>query len=378
MFTSIEYLQRIKRLQNLIQQHQLDGYLVRTDTNAIYLTGVDYASMERPVIVVVPATGDPTLIVPRMEQEQLSVAPAINQLEVYWELEAKKGRGWTDALYKTLGNAKRIGVEPLVEVDMVTALQDKDYQWQSLPLVEDLRLIKSPAEVALTRRVANYWTEIMNAMLTQAKAGVPLAALMAEAAKHSQPIMDKELEANWINTHFTQFFQCAPASGSPHHFSYRADEVLPNGPTVINAVGAIAHYNAENERTILTGDYTAQHAELFDLAVQGQQMAFDLIKPGVACADVDSAVQDFFIKEGVGDHMRHRIGHGFGLQPHERPYTSEGSEEVYQPNMIISVEPGLYVDGVGGFRHSDTVLITEAGIESLTTGTPVDRLSLTF
>ena len=311
-----------------------------------------------------------------MEQEQLSVAPAINSMEVYWELQAKEGRGWTDALYKVLGPVKRIGIEPLVEADMVTAL--KEYDWQALPLVEDLRVIKSASEVALTRRVAHYWTEIMNAMLTKARVGVPLSTLMAEAAKHVAPVMEKEKQANWINTRFTQFFQCAPASGSPHHFSYRADEVLPDGPSIINAVGAIAHYNAENERTILTGDYTTQHADLFDLATQGQRLALDLIKPGVRCADVDSAVQDFFIKEGVGEYMRHRVGHGFGIEPHERPYTSEGSEEVYEPNMIISVEPGLYVDGVGGFRHSDTVLITEDGIDVLTRGTPTDRDSLSF
>ena len=173
-------------------------------------------------------------------------------------------------------------------------------------------------------------------------------------------------------------WKCRAASVSPHHFAFRADDVLPNGPTVINAVGAIADYNAENERTILTGNYTEQHAELFDLMQQGQQLALDLIKPGVPCAEVDCAVQHFFAKAGMTEHLRHRVGHGFGIEPHERPYTSEGSEEVYQPNMIISVEPGLYVEGVGGFRHSDTVLITEDGIENFTTGTPKDRASLTF
>jgi len=376
MFATTEYQQRLSRLQALIQQAGLDAFIVRTDTNGIYLTGVDYHSMERPVIVVVPAKGEPTLIVPRMEQEQLSASRVIKTMEVYWELQAKDGKGWTESLYKVLGSVKKVGIEPLVEVDMVAAL--KDYEWVSSSMMEDLRVIKLPAEVALTRRVAHYWTQVMNAMLAKAKAGVPLSTLMAAAAEHTGPIMAKEKHANWINTRFTQFFQCAPASGSPHHFSYRADEVLPHGPTVINAVGAIAHYNAENERTILTGNYTPQHAEIFDLAEKAQQLALDLIKPGVRCADVDCAVQDFFIKEGVSEYMRHRAGHGFGLLPHERPYTSEGSEEVYQPNMIISVEPGLYVDGVGGFRHSDTVLITEDGIENFTAGTPKDRKSLTF
>ena len=124
MFAINEYQQRLKCLQSLVKTHGLDAYLVRTDTNGIYLTGVDYHSMERPVIIVVPAKGEPTLIVPRMEQEQLSVAPAIQQMEVYWELQAKKGRGWVEALHGVLADAKRVGLEPLAEIDLVTAVSD--------------------------------------------------------------------------------------------------------------------------------------------------------------------------------------------------------------------------------------------------------------
>ena len=89
-------------------------------------------------------------------------------------------------------------------------------------------------------------------------------------------------------------------------------------------------------------------------------------------------MQDFFAAEGVAQHMRHRVGHGFGMDGHERPYTSEGSSEIYQPGMIISVEPGLYVEGLGGFRHSDTLLITDNGTENWTSGTPKERASMSF
>ena len=107
-------------------------------------------------------------------------------------------------------------------------------------------------------------------------------------------------------------------------------------------------------------------------------MALDLIKPGASCAEVDSRVQEFFIAEGVAKYMRHRAGHGFGMESHERPYTSEGSSEIYQPGMIISVEPGLYVEGVGGFRHCDTLLITGSGTENFSEGTPKLREQMTF
>ena len=376
MFTATEYQQRIIDLKAAIQRSGLDAMVVSTDPNLTYLTGISVFSMERPMAMVVPAEGPTRLVLPRMEQEPLAESPTVDHHHVYWELDANPGRGWMEALQEAIGPARNLGVDPFAEVTITTALND--YQWQISTLVEDLRVIKSPAEIALTRRVAGYWTQAINTMLDIAKAGTPVGELMAVGGKIAETVFQHEPAANWINTKVVQFFQCAPLSGSPHHLSYRADEVLPDGPSIINAVGSICHYNAENERTILTGNPTAQHAELFDLATQGHQLALELIKPGVRCADVDSAVQAFFIKEGVGDHMRHRIGHGFGLEPHERPYLSEGSEEVFKPNMIISVEPGLYIDGVGGFRHSDTVLITESGIENFTSGTPKDRQSLTF
>ena len=184
--------------------------------------------------------------------------------------------------------------------------------------------------------------------------------------------------ADHFNTNAMMIYSIAPASSNPHQFSMGANETIPHGPTVINSLGYVNWYNAENERTILAGDYTPEQAELYDIATRGQQLALDLIKPGVACAEVDCAVQAFFAEEGVSQHTRHRAGHGFGMEGHERPYTSEGSPEIYQPNMIISVEPGLYVEGVGGFRQCDTVLITETGTENFTLGTPKTREKMTF
>lgn len=376
MFDHIEIRHRIKCLQNAIKKTDLDALVIRTDANIAYLIGMHCELGERKALLVVPAKGEPSLIVPRLEQEQMGAAVSVNNILVYWEKDSKLGRNWEDLLYKSLGNAKHIGIDPKSEIDISIALTD--YQWQVSDLVEQLRLIKSPVEIALTRRVAGYWTQAMNAMLDVAKVGVSGGELLATGAKIADTIFANEAEANWINTKLIQFFQCAPASSSPHHLSCRVDELLPHGPTTINAIGAVCDYYAENERTILTGSYSAEHAEYFDITHRGHELALSLIKPGVPCAEVDSAVQNFFTQEGLAEHMRHRVGHGFGLLDQEAPYISEGSKEIFQSGMLVSVEPGLYVNGVGGFRHSDTVLITEKGIDVLTVDTPIDRKSLTF
>lgn len=375
MFDPSEYHQRIKRLQDNVAQSDLDALVICADHNVAYLTGVHCESGDRRVLLVVPSKGDAQLIVPRMEKERMSAAITVDAPLVYWEKDAKPGRGWEDKLQEVLGERKCIGLDPYTYLEVMSVLLDRECRLSEL--VEDLRVIKSPAEIALTRRAARYWTQAMDAMLAIARAGLPIGDLAAVGNGLLADVFANEPAAKGENTYGNHFFQCSPDSSSPHHIS-RPDDLLPHGPTIVNAVGPVCGYNAENERTILTGDYSAQHAELFDITHQAHQLALSLIKPGVPCADVDCAVQAFFSEQGLAEHMRHRIGHGFGMLYHERPFSSEGSSEVYRPGMLISVEPGLYVNGVGGFRHSDTVLITETGIENFTAATPIDRASLTF
>jgi Xaa-Pro dipeptidase len=101
------------------------------------------------------------------------------------------------------------------------------------------------------------------------------------------------------------------------------------------------------------------------------------VRPGAPCAEIDAAANGFLRDEGYGGNLMHRTGHGFGLSTHEGPWVAEGSEDVLEAGMLISVEPGVYLPGVGGVRHSDTVLITADGYESLTRY-PTDLGSLTI
>ncbi|MGX4675964.1 M24 family metallopeptidase [SAR92 clade bacterium H246] len=376
MFKPGEFQQRLKVLQSSVQTSGLDALVLCTDANITYYIGVHCALGERMACLVIPSKGEPALIVPRLEEEQLGANCTVTNTIAYWEKDAKAGRNWYDVLYQTLGSAKRIGLDPFTDIGVSAALST--YQWEVSTLAEQQRLIKSPAEIALTRRVSDYWTRAMNKMLAIVKAGLPVGELMAAGGTIAQDVFTDEPSANWINTQIVQFFQCSPASSNPHHLSHRPDELIPHGPTILNAIGAVSGYTAENERTILAGDYTPEHAEYFDITQQAHERALGLIKPGVPCAEIDLAVQDFFSAQGLADHVKHRVGHGFGLIDQEAPYLSEGSNEVLQPGMIFSVEPGLYVNGVGGFRHSDTVLVTEQGMEVLTAGTPIDRQHLTF
>jgi Xaa-Pro aminopeptidase len=116
---------------------------------------------------------------------------------------------------------------------------------------------------------------------------------------------------------------------------------------------------------------------MFEHMRAAQQTAFDTLRPGATCADVDRAVRRYYEANDLLPYWKHHTGHGIGLRYHEAPFLDLGDQTVLRPGMILTVEPGLYAPDLGGFRHSDTVLITEEGLEILTYY-PRDLESLTL
>jgi Xaa-Pro dipeptidase len=100
--------------------------------------------------------------------------------------------------------------------------------------------------------------------------------------------------------------------------------------------------------------------------LEARTRAFELVKPGVRAAEVDAAVLDLLRKRGYQDRVLHRTGHGLGVTAHEPPWIAVGGGHVLEEGMVISIEPGVYLPGMGGFRHSDTVLVTQRGCLALT------------
>jgi len=125
-------------------------------------------------------------------------------------------------------------------------------------------------------------------------------------------------------------------------------------------------YNSELERTMFVGEPSTEQKKYFDLVCRLQNTALEAIKPGRPCSEVDRAARAFYEENGLTKYWRHHVGHSLGLEIHEAPYLDIGNEWLMKPGMVFSVEPGIFVPGLGGFRHSDTVLVTGNGIEMLT------------
>jgi Xaa-Pro aminopeptidase len=151
----------------------------------------------------------------------------------------------------------------------------------------------------------------------------------------------------------------------------------PGDVLVTGAGSNVGGYLSELERTMIIAPVSDQARHFFGLMLDVQQRAIDAIRPGEPCSAVDRVTRAFFDEHDLWDHWRHHTGHAIGLDYHEAPFLDRGDDRIMEPGMVFTVEPGIYVPGLGGFRHSDTVLVTETGNEVLTYY-PRDLVSLTI
>jgi Xaa-Pro aminopeptidase len=151
----------------------------------------------------------------------------------------------------------------------------------------------------------------------------------------------------------------------------------PGDVLVTGASAPVWGYGSELERTMIIGTPTERQREFFDHMMALQQIAFDAIQPGKPCSSVDLSVRAYFDKHDLMPYWKHHSGHTMGMRYHEGPFLDSGDHTEIKPGMVFTVEPGLYVPELGGFRHSDTVVVTEDGIEIMTYY-PRDLESLTL
>jgi Xaa-Pro dipeptidase len=365
-----EYRRRLERLEAAVADADLEVFLVTSFDSIYYLTGAGFEPLERPFFLAVYPRGvrAPTLLVPKLDAEHMEKARekvVRIQIRNYWDYPALEGRRWVDGLRTILGGARRLGIEPSLRRDI--ADERRDLSVDVAPLVEGLRLVKSPEEVAMIRRAAHYADRGVEELLAAAYRGASVAEGFARTGALSRAIIREVADWEILTTRVLLATWAAPRSAQPHSVP-DLNHRLREGPHVALSFLRVNGYAAESERTFFTATPSPEDRRTFRAMEEARALAFGMIRPGVACGEVDAAVNEFLRAEGyVGEECRlHRTGHGIGLGNHEAPWVAEGSADVLAENMVISVEPGIYLKGLGGFRHSDTVLVTRDGYERLT------------
>jgi Xaa-Pro aminopeptidase len=373
-----EYRSRLEALQVAVRQARLDLFIVSAFDSIYYLTGAGFEPLERPFFLLVRPDQPPVLLVPKLDEEHMRKAHGISpeNIRTYWDYPALAGRSWPNRLCVEIGSAGQIGVEPTLRQEIADRLQGSSVRVE--PLVERLRLIKSLAEIAMIRRAAKYADFGVQRLLAASYFGSTAAEGFAETRTVTSRIIRDVDDWEPLTTRVIMATWAAPKSAMPHSIPDLNDR-LKDGPHVALVLTRVNGYAAESERTYFTAKPSGEAKKAFAAMMEARRIVFERIRPGVPCGELDAKVNEFQRTEGYGseDRRLHRTGHGFGLGNHEGPFLAAGSEDRLAENMVISVEPGIYLRGVGGFRHSDTVLVTRGGFELLTR-LPTDIESLTI
>jgi Xaa-Pro dipeptidase len=146
-----------------------------------------------------------------------------------------------------------------------------------------------------------------------------------------------------------------------------SDRKLEPGDTILVDTGAIVNgYYSDLTRTVFYGEPTVRQEELYDVVLQANRAAYEAVRPGITCESLDEIAREVIVDAGYGEYFIHRLGHGVGLQVHERPYLVKNNSLELEPGMTFTIEPGIYIVGEIGIRVEDTVVCTTARCESLT------------
>ena len=166
-------------------------------------------------------------------------------------------------------------------------------------------------------------------------------------------------------TGLTAMFVGGKGTALPHGFIL-GQGIQPGDVLVSGAAADIDGYNSELERTMVVGEPTAAQRSAFEAMAALQARAIEVLKPGLPVAEVELEVLRLAAELGHETHLRHHVGHSIGLEGHEAPFLDRGDPAILEPGMVFTIEPGIYLPALGGFRHSDTVVITAEGSRVMT------------
>jgi Xaa-Pro dipeptidase len=247
-----------------------------------------------------------------------------------------------------------------------------------LSLLEDLRLVKTATEIRMIRRAAYYADMAVRRLLAASYYGACVAEGFAETRSVMGPMIRDVPDWDPLTSSVLMASWAAPRSAQPHSIPKLYD-TLKEGPHIALALTRTNGYAAECERTYFTSPPDDLSKAAFNAMMEARRLSLNLVKPGMLCEELDARVNEFLFAEGYGDEEQrlHRVGHGLGLGNHEAPWIAEGGDHILKENMVVSIEPGIYRSGFGGFRHSDTILVTEEGYDAFTK-LPTDIESLTI
>jgi len=355
-----ERLARIARLQRLMVDQKIGAMVLESGSSLDYFTGVQWHRSERTTAAVIPARGEVVVVTPAFEEPSVRETLAVGGDVRAWNEHESPFARLVGALVDRGVTSGAVAFEPTTRLFIVDGVRDASagaYRVVSGDaLVKAVRLIKSPAELALMQTANDVTLAALRHVHGNVRPGMrpdEIAAMVnaVTVALGGEP----EFALVLLNE----------ASAYPH--GSKQPQTLREGSVILMDVGCNVHgYQSDISRTWVMGQPTAKQRKVWQTVKRGQEIALKTARPGTAVGAIDDAVRAYYEKEGWGPGyhlpgLPHRTGHGIGLDGHEPPYLVHGDATPLAPGMCFSDEPGIYIPGEFGIRLEDCWHMTETG-----------------
>ena len=355
-------LNRYEKLFAALQADRLDAVAINPGPSMVYLTGLNFHLMERPVVAFFTAGGASAIVLPELEMRKLEQAPAPMDAYPYGD----NPNSWEQAFRRAVSvlnlDGKLIGVEPehlrVLELRFLEAAAPKAHFLSADPILANLRLVKDEEEIAAIRKAVEIAQAALTAILPKIKVGVSERELAADLSiALLQAGSDPGLG-------FSPIVAAGPNSANPH--AVPTDRRLARGDLLVIDWGAAYQgYLSDLTRTFALDPVEPELERIAEITIQANSAGRQGARPGIPAGAVDRAARSIIEDGGYGQYFTHRVGHGLGMKEHEEPYMFAENQELLLPGMVFTVEPGIYLPGRGGVRIEDDVVVIPGGAETL-------------
>lgn len=354
---------RLERLISLMNAAGLHALVLNPGPTLVYLTGLHFHLSERPTTLIVAPPNPPALIIPQLESDKARTASIPLQMFPFGDNPAMWKQTFQAAADANALDGKKIGVEPtrlrFLEMKYLQAAARSAAFVSAEPVLSSLRICKDASEIDAMREAACIAQRALQDTLPLVKPGITERQLAAEL------IIALLRNGSSSELPFAPIVAFGENSANPH--AVPTDRMLKPGDLLLFDWGAnYADYFSDITRTFALGDPGEELHRIYQLVQSANEAGRAAGKPSLAAGAIDAAARAVIEAGGYGDYFTHRTGHGLGMESHEPPYLFGENELLLQPGMVYTVEPGIYLPGVGGVRIEDDMLVTPHGSESLT------------
>jgi Xaa-Pro dipeptidase len=354
-----ERLARIAKLQRLMVDQKIGALILESGSSLDYFTGIRWHRSERTTAAVIPARGDTVVVTPAFEEPSVRETLAVGGDVRPWNEHESPFARLVGALVDRGVTSGPVAFESTTRFFIVDGVREAGSAYRVVSgdaLVKAVRLIKSPAELALMQTANDVTLAALRHVHSNVRPGMrpdEIGAMTNAATVALGGVPEFALVL--INE----------ASAYPHGSNQL--QTLREGSVILMDVGCNVHgYQSDISRSWVMGQPTAKQRKVWDTVKRGQELALTTAKLGTPVGAIDDAVRAYYEKEGWGPGyhlpgLPHRTGHGIGLDGHEPPYLVHGDATPLAPGMCFSDEPGIYIPGEFGIRLEDCWHMTETG-----------------